>query len=101
MSSTQIESTVSLVSVSHDRGQNESKSKRPSAIEAISQGASLPPVPSFTDIEKKRQWMLEHMAGAFRMFARKGYTEGMAGHISLRDPERLDCFWTNPYVPLG
>jgi hypothetical protein len=25
-------------------------------------------------------------AGAFRVFARKGYTEGMSGHISVRDP---------------
>ena len=40
--------------------------------------------------------MLEHMAGAFRVFSRNGYSEGMSGHISLRDPEHLDCFWTNP-----
>ncbi|KAH7153596.1 class II aldolase/adducin N-terminal, partial [Dactylonectria macrodidyma] len=52
--------------------------------------------PQFNDFEKQRRWMLEHMAGAFRVFARKGYTEGLAGHISLRDPEHTDCFWTNP-----
>lgn len=69
-----------------------------SAIAAISQGASLPRVPSFTSLDKKRRWMLEHMAGAFRVFARKGFSEGMSGHISLRDPEHSDSFWTNPYV---
>lgn len=36
------------------------------------------------------------MAGAFRVFARKGYSEGMAGHISMRDPENPHTFWTNP-----
>jgi ribulose-5-phosphate 4-epimerase/fuculose-1-phosphate aldolase len=36
------------------------------------------------------------MAGAFRVFARKGFTEGMSGHISVRDPEHPHTFWTNP-----
>ncbi|KAJ2903515.1 class II aldolase/adducin domain-containing protein [Zalerion maritima] len=70
--------------------------KQKSALEAISQGVPLPGVPLFNDIDKKRRWMLEHMAGAFRVFARRGYTEGMSGHISLRDPEHKDWFWTNP-----
>lgn len=66
------------------------------AVQAISQGVPLPSIPSFTSIDRKRRWMLEHMAGAFRVFSRNGYSEGMSGHISLRDPEQLDCFWTNP-----
>ncbi|WYZ35392.1 hypothetical protein EsH8_X_000039 [Colletotrichum jinshuiense] len=36
------------------------------------------------------------MALAFRVFARKGYTDGLAGHISVRDPENPHTFWTNP-----
>ncbi len=36
------------------------------------------------------------MAGAFRVFARKGFEEGMAGHISVRDPENPHTFWLNP-----
>lgn len=38
--------------------------------------------------------MLEKMALAFRVFARLGYTDGMAGHISIRDPENPHTFWT-------
>ena len=72
------------------------KQEKSLAVQSISQGIPLAGIPSFTDIDKKRRWMLEHMAGAFRIFARKDYTEGMAGHISLRDPEHPDCFWTNP-----
>ncbi|PYH94381.1 class II aldolase/adducin domain-containing protein [Aspergillus ellipticus CBS 707.79] len=74
----------------------DSNTQGKSAIQAISQGALLPGVPSFTAVDKQRRWMLEHMAGAFRVFARKGFSEGMSGHISLRDPEHPDCFWTNP-----
>ncbi|KAH8702514.1 class II aldolase/adducin N-terminal [Talaromyces proteolyticus] len=68
-----------------------------SAIQRLSQGVTLSGIPSFTSLEVKRQWMLEHLAGAFRVFARKGYVEGLTGHISLRDPEYSNCFWTNPY----
>jgi ribulose-5-phosphate 4-epimerase/fuculose-1-phosphate aldolase len=44
--------------------------------------------------------MLEHMALAFRVFARKGYTEGMSGHISVRDPENIHTFWTSSLLRL-
>lgn len=36
------------------------------------------------------------MAAAFRHWAREGYVDGMSGHISVRDPEIADAFWTNP-----
>ena len=76
------------------------KAEKPekSALQAISQGVLLPGIPIFGSMEKQRHFMLEHMAGAFRVFARKGYTEGMSGHISVRDPENPHAFWTNPYV---
>lgn len=54
------------------------------------------PIPTFKDKTEERQWAKEHMAGAFRIFARKGFTEGSAGHISIRDPIDLDTFWINP-----
>ncbi|OOF93356.1 hypothetical protein ASPCADRAFT_516990 [Aspergillus carbonarius ITEM 5010] len=88
--------TATLVTQEEPSRQSESNTQGKSAIQAISQGVTLPGVPSFTTIDKKRRWMLEHMAGAFRVFARKGFSEGMSGHISLRDPEHPDCFWTNP-----
>lgn len=66
------------------------------ALELISQGQSLPGIPTFPSYAAHRQWMLSKMALAFRVFARKGYTEGMSGHISVRDPENPHTFWTNP-----
>lgn len=52
--------------------------------------------PTFTDKYEERKWAKQHMAGAFRVFARKGYTEGTAGHISIRDPVDPNTFWINP-----
>ncbi|KAE8359958.1 class II aldolase/adducin N-terminal [Aspergillus caelatus] len=60
-------------------------------------GYSFPGIPKFDDPYKSRQWQLEHMAAAFRVFARKGFTEGTAGHISLRDPVQPNTFWINPF----
>ncbi|EXJ84042.1 L-fuculose-phosphate aldolase [Capronia epimyces CBS 606.96] len=55
-------------------------------------------IPSFSDKYAQRQWAKEHMAGAFRIFAKLGYNDGAGGHISLRDPVKPDCFWINPYA---
>jgi len=53
-------------------------------------------VPEFDSYTAKRQWTPEHLAGAFRVFGRQGYAEGIAGHISVRDPEFSDRFCINP-----
>jgi hypothetical protein len=66
-------------------------------LEAMShQGIALDTIPKFDSIAAQRQWTLEHLAGAFRVFGRAGYAEGIAGHISVRDPEFDDRFWMNP-----
>lgn len=63
----------------------------------IAKGMPHPyPVPKFADKHEERKWAKQHMAAAFRVFARKGYTEGTAGHISLRDPVDPTTFWINP-----
>lgn len=42
--------------------------------------------PTFTNKLDERKYQKEHLAAAFRVFARQGFDEGVAGHISLRDP---------------
>jgi ribulose-5-phosphate 4-epimerase/fuculose-1-phosphate aldolase len=37
------------------------------------------------------------MVAAFHLFSKFGFDEGVAGHITARDPERLDHFWVNPF----
>jgi hypothetical protein len=53
-------------------------------------------IPKFDSHTAQRQWILEHLAGAFRVFGREGYAEGIAGHLSVRDPGFSDRFWINP-----
>ncbi|KAF2149223.1 arad-like aldolase/epimerase [Myriangium duriaei CBS 260.36] len=77
--------------------QNDAGLSTRTPLQAICQGSvSLPAIPNHPSFLAHRAWMLGHMAGAFRVFARKGYTEGMSGHISVRDPEFPHAFWTNP-----
>ena len=39
----------------------------------------------------------QRLAATFRLFARYGFDEGVAGHVTARDPERPDHFWVNPF----
>ncbi|KAH6695885.1 class II aldolase and Adducin domain-containing protein [Leptodontidium sp. MPI-SDFR-AT-0119] len=67
------------------------------SVQAMSHGdVVLPGIPIFSTHAEKRQWQLEHMAAAFRHWAREDYIEGMSGHISVRDPENENAFWMNP-----
>ncbi len=47
--------------------------------------------------QEARQHLKQRLAGAFRLFARYGFDEGVAGHITARDPEHPDRFWVNPF----
>jgi hypothetical protein len=42
--------------------------------------------PKFETLEESRTYQKQHLAAAFRVFAKQGFDEGVAGHISLRDP---------------
>jgi ribulose-5-phosphate 4-epimerase/fuculose-1-phosphate aldolase len=57
----------------------------------------LPRPPTFASMEEERLHMKQRLAAGFRLFARFGYDEGVAGHITARDPERPDHFWVNPF----
>lgn len=62
--------------------------------------ASAPNVtapPKFNSIEEERRHRKRRLAASFRLFARFGFDEGVAGHITARDPERADHFWVNPF----
>ncbi|BCL36002.1 class II aldolase/adducin family protein [Nostoc sp. MS1] len=53
--------------------------------------------PTFVSIETERRHRKERLAAAFRVFARLGFAQGLAGHITARDPELTDHFWVNPF----
>jgi len=52
--------------------------------------------PKFESLEEERLYRKQHLAAAFRVFAERGFDEGVAGHISVRDPILTDHFWLNP-----
>jgi ribulose-5-phosphate 4-epimerase/fuculose-1-phosphate aldolase len=57
----------------------------------------LPYLPQFDTVEEARRHRKERLAASFRLFGRFGFDEGVAGHITARDPEHLDHFWVNPF----
>jgi ribulose-5-phosphate 4-epimerase/fuculose-1-phosphate aldolase len=54
--------------------------------------------PTFTSVEEERQHRKQRLAAAFRLFGKFGFEEGVAGHITARDPELTDHFWVNPFA---
>ena len=58
--------------------------------------SAVPTIPEFKTKEEAQLYSKQHMACAFRIFAAQGFDEGVAGHMSLRDPIRSDHFWINP-----
>ncbi len=53
--------------------------------------------PSSRNLSEERQHRKQVLAMGFRLFAKFGFDEGVAGHITARDPERPDQFWVNPF----
>ncbi|GAC1517332.1 MAG: class II aldolase/adducin family protein [Acidimicrobiales bacterium] len=54
-------------------------------------------LPTFDNVEDERRHRKERLAAGFRLFSKFGFDEGVAGHITARDPELLDHFWVNPF----
>ena len=55
---------------------------------AVPEIKSLPPEMSFDDPAEERLHRKQRLAAAFRLFSKFGFDEGVAGHITARDPER-------------
>lgn len=55
---------------------------------------TTPPV--FTDVRDERRHRLERLAGVCRVFGRMGFSEGLLGHVTVRDPEHPELLWVNP-----
>lgn len=47
--------------------------------------------------EDERRGRKERLAQAFRVFGMLGFEEGVAGHLTFRDPIKKDHFWVNPF----
>jgi ribulose-5-phosphate 4-epimerase/fuculose-1-phosphate aldolase len=52
--------------------------------------------PQFASVEAEREDRKRKLVTAYRLFGKFGFDEGVAGHITVRDPEHLDQLWVNP-----
>jgi len=66
-------------------------------IELTPKVVGLDGIPKFDNVDDERHYRKTHLAGALRTFGRFGFSEGVAGHITVRDPEYPDMFWVNPF----
>jgi ribulose-5-phosphate 4-epimerase/fuculose-1-phosphate aldolase len=66
-------------------------------VELTPKAVSLSGPPVFATIDEERLHRKQKLAGALRIFGRVGFGEGVAGHITVRDPEFPDHFWVNPF----
>ena len=69
----------------------------PSAPAAVGKGLSIPMPEPAGSVEEERARRKAKLAAAFRMFSKAGLDEGVAGHITVRDPEHTDSYWVNPF----
>jgi len=69
---------------------------RESVYQPAQEGRIFPAVPTFATLAEERQHRKERLVASCRAFALNGFDYGFAGHISVRDPEHPDLYWTNP-----
>jgi len=60
--------------------------------------SELAHLPKFDSVEEERLHRKQRLAASFRLFGKFGFDEGVAGHITVRDPEFTDHFWVNPFA---
>ncbi|KAF2690260.1 arad-like aldolase/epimerase [Lentithecium fluviatile CBS 122367] len=65
--------------------------------EARAKIGNFPGPPKFDDKYKERAYLKGRLAAAFRIFGKYGFDEGVAGHITMRDPVDTSTFWVNPF----
>lgn len=53
--------------------------------------------PSFDTVEEERLHRKQRLAAGLRILGRLRLAEGVAGHVTVRDPEHHDHFWVNPF----
>jgi ribulose-5-phosphate 4-epimerase/fuculose-1-phosphate aldolase len=67
------------------------------SVGPLPEGLELPLPRTDLTVEEEREVRKQELAAAFRLFARFGFSEGVAGHITARDPEHPEWFWVNPF----
>ncbi|MGU3475855.1 class II aldolase/adducin family protein [Methylobacterium sp. D48H] len=70
--------------------------RRTSIYQPEQAGLIFPEIPDFADHAEERDYRKKHLVAACRAFAMHGFDYGFAGHLTIRDPELPELYWTNP-----
>ncbi|TFY98695.1 class II aldolase/adducin family protein [Ramlibacter rhizophilus] len=60
------------------------------------EGLIFPLEPEFSCFAEERLHRKQRLVAACRAFALEGFDYGFAGHLTVRDPEYPELYWTNP-----
>lgn len=69
---------------------------RVSIYQPEQKGLIYPELPAFKDLSAERLHRKQRLVAACRAFALEGFDYGFAGHLTVRDPEHPELYWTNP-----
>ena len=69
---------------------------RESIYQPEDQSQIFPYQPKFDNFAQERQYLKERLVAACRAFALEKFDYGFAGHLTIRDPEHPNMYWTNP-----
>lgn len=72
------------------------RTKRISIYQPEQAGLIFPEIPDFASVAEERTYRKQRLVAACRAFALEGFDYGFAGHLTVRDPEHPDLYWTNP-----
>jgi ribulose-5-phosphate 4-epimerase/fuculose-1-phosphate aldolase len=67
------------------------------SVGPLPEGITLPLPQQGLSVEDERTVRKQELAAAFRVFGKFGFSEGVAGHITARDPGNPEQFWVNPF----
>ena len=71
---------------------------RTSVYQPEQKGLKFPHEIQTNDPDELRLHRKKHLVAACRAFAQWGFDYGFAGHLTVRDPEHPELYWTNPFA---
>lgn len=60
------------------------------------EGLIFPSILRFDTMDEEREHRKKRLVAACRAFAEHSFDYGFAGHLTVRDPEHPELYWTNP-----
>lgn len=75
---------------------NVAQSSSPGKASSDIRARSLAPHAAPANAAAERLHRKQRLAATFRLFGRYGFDQGLAGHVTVRDPEFPEQYWINP-----